>query len=129
MFGSLRNNIGIARNSTGSHLHSMHKIESRETSNRKYLSKTILNGKPKKSLNEKCWYIIWCWNEYHDCMIQIWTSRVTWWSLRSSTKRLYTQILLILLRTSRRLSYSKNNLFLWQPFLLSLLNVGLPGQL
>jgi len=53
MFGSLRNNIGIARNSTGSHLRGMHKIESRETLNRKYLSKTILacrERQAKKSL-------------------------------------------------------------------------------
>jgi len=46
MFGSLRNNIGIAQNSTGSMISiraiSMHKIESKEISNRKYLSKKIL---------------------------------------------------------------------------------------
>ena len=51
MFGSLRNNIGIARNSTGSNLHSMHKIESRETSNRKYLSKTILACRERQAKN------------------------------------------------------------------------------
>ena len=33
---------------------SMHKIESREISNRKYLSKTILNGKPQTTQSSKC---------------------------------------------------------------------------
>jgi len=53
MFGSLRNNIGIARNSTGSHLRaiSMHKIESKEISNRKYISKTILTCRERQANN------------------------------------------------------------------------------
>jgi len=36
----------------------MQTIESREISNRKYLSKTILNGKPRRSKNSFVWHFL-----------------------------------------------------------------------
>ena len=56
MFGSLRNNIGIARISTGSQsiqAISMHKIESREISNRKYISKQYWTAHQKNEEEKK----------------------------------------------------------------------------